>query len=71
MKLTLKTKLLLVVIPLVSAIVFFSGYNILEFSNKNRELQYISNLVSMTVINSDLVHELQKERGATLSLIHI
>ncbi len=69
MKLTLKTKLLLVVIPLVSAIVFFSGYNILEFSNKNRELQYISNLVSMTVINSDLVHELQKERGATAGFL--
>ena len=61
----LKTKIiLLVAIPLV-AMLFFSITLMLESSRQKTEMEAVSTLSSLASVLSTLVHETQKERGAS------
>ncbi|GAA3920680.1 methyl-accepting chemotaxis protein [Litoribacillus peritrichatus] len=69
MNLSLKSKLGLVVIPLILSIIAYSGFNLVGFAQDKTGMERISTLVALTVSASDLVHELQKERGATAGFL--
>lgn len=65
MSLTVKQKLLLVIVPILLALVFFSWRQI---DTANKELvaaKTVSAFIDLSAYNSRLVHELQKERGAS------
>lgn len=51
-------------VPTLVAI-FFSGQLVLQDIRQDRQLKDLSSLVSLSIKMSDLVHEQQKERGAT------
>ena len=68
-RLTLSKKLLLLGgIPMVVAIIFILLV-IVQTTEKMTNAQSISQLMSLAVSNSNLVHEIQKERGLTASYI--
>ncbi|GGI74439.1 methyl-accepting chemotaxis protein [Shewanella hanedai] len=67
--LTITNKLLLVTIPPILGSIFFGCaivYNQYQLSNGLEQVQVLSKL---TAVNSDLVHELQKERGMSAGFI--
>lgn len=67
--LTLKHKLFILSgVPLALA-VFFAASLILDTNNKSNNASDISQLMTLAIINSEFVHELQKERGLTAGFI--
>lgn len=63
--LAFKNKLiLLILLPLISTL-YFSLHNLLQLKSKQNQLSEIQELITLTVANNALVHELQKERGAS------
>lgn len=60
-----KTKLiLLVALPLLASL-YFSAIKLSELTSQQAQLSEIQSLSALTVASNALVHELQKERGAT------
>jgi len=67
--LSVKQKLsMMVLIPLGCAL-FFSISTLLDLRDKSASASYVTVLVQLTEKNSALVHELQKERGATAGFL--
>ena len=63
--LVFKQKLILLVLIPLLATSYFSLSNLNALTSKQGQLENIQELISLTVANNALVHELQKERGAT------
>jgi len=63
MKFNVKKKLMLVILPLLLALCYFSGSKIMATNNSKVSSSDIYNFVELSAYNSRLVHELQKERG--------
>ena len=63
--LVFKQKLILLVLIPLLATLFFSLSNLNTLTSKQGQLEEIHDLIRLTVANNALVHELQKERGAT------
>jgi len=59
-----KKLILLVALPLIASL-YFSLATLGDLSAKQSKLSQIQKLITLTVANNALVHELQKERGAT------
>jgi methyl-accepting chemotaxis protein len=63
--LVFKQKLvLLVLVPLLAAL-YFSLSSLNTLTSKKGQLEEIQELITLTIANNALIHELQKERGAT------
>jgi len=56
--------ILLVVLPLVASL-YFSLAKLTDLTARQNKLSHIQELITLTVANNALIHELQKERGAT------
>ena len=63
--LVFKQKLILLVLIPLLATLFFSLSNLTTLTSKKGQLEEIHGLIMFTIANNALVHELQKERGAT------
>lgn len=63
--LVFKQKLILLVLIPLLATLYFSLSHLNELTSKQEQLEDIEGLITLTVANNALVHELQKERGAT------
>lgn len=63
--LVFKQKLILLVLIPLLATLYFSLNNLNTLTSKQGQLEEIHDLILLTVANNALVHELQKERGAT------
>ncbi|AAZ27146.1 methyl-accepting chemotaxis protein [Colwellia psychrerythraea] len=63
--LVFKQKLILLVLIPLLATLYFSLNNLNSLTSKQGQLEEIHDLITLTVANNALVHELQKERGAT------
>jgi methyl-accepting chemotaxis protein len=63
--LVFKQKLILLVLIPLLATLYFSLKNLNILTSKQGQLEEIHDLITLTVANNALVHELQKERGAT------
>ncbi|WP_375750997.1 methyl-accepting chemotaxis protein [Vibrio sp. HN007] len=69
MQLSVRQKLIAVVLPILVAVVYFSGSQTLEVKNKQDSASAIFQFVELSAFNSRLVHELQKERGMSAGYI--
>lgn len=69
MQLNVRQKLLLVILPLIMALCYFSGTKIITTNNAKNATSDIYNFVELSAFNSRLVHELQKERGMSAGYI--
>jgi len=67
--LPIKYKLLLLIVAPLLAITYFELRDITKTSGQLSELEAVQTLVELTSINSQLAHELQKERGMTAGFI--
>ncbi|MDF1641612.1 methyl-accepting chemotaxis protein [Thalassolituus oleivorans] len=67
--LPIKYKLLLLIVAPLLAITYFELVDITKTSGQLSELEAVQTLVELTSINSQLAHELQKERGMTAGFI--
>ncbi|WED25912.1 methyl-accepting chemotaxis protein [Vibrio sp. DW001] len=63
MHFNVKQKLMLVILPLLVALCYFSGTKIIVTNNSKNSASEVYNFVELSAFNSRLVHELQKERG--------
>lgn len=63
--LSLKTKLNGVLFIAVLGLVYFSGQQILDRNSSLREMEYYRTLKTLSIESSQVVHEMQKERGLT------
>lgn len=63
--LVFKQKLILLVLIPLLATLYFSLNHLNTLTSKQGQLEDIQELITLTVANNALVHELQKERGAT------
>ncbi|MEW6513251.1 MAG: nitrate- and nitrite sensing domain-containing protein [Pseudomonadota bacterium] len=69
MKLTLRTRLMLMVaVPLIGML-WVSAWNTIEKMGLSREMSHLQQLVSVATRVGALVHELQKERGMSAGFI--
>lgn len=68
-KLQFKHKIILATAPLMLALVVLSGIKLTDYRHKMTLLEEAESLMQLTVTSSNLVHELQKERGATAGFI--
>jgi methyl-accepting chemotaxis protein len=69
MHLTVKQKLMLVIFPLLVALCYFAGTKIISTNSSKNSASEILNFVELSAYNSRLVHELQKERGASAGFL--
>lgn len=63
--LVFKQKLILLVLTPLLATLYYSLSNLNTLSSKQGQLEELQELITLTIANNALVHELQKERGAT------
>lgn len=63
MQLNVKQKMMLVILPVLIALCYFAGMQIVETKQAKNAAQDIYSFVELSAYNSRLVHELQKERG--------
>jgi len=63
--LVFKQKLILLVLIPLLATLYFSLTHLNGLTSKQEQLEDVKELITLTVANNALVHELQKERGAT------
>lgn len=63
--LVFKQKLILLVLVPLLATLYFSLSNLNALTSKQGQLEEIQELITLTISNNALIHELQKERGAT------
>lgn len=69
MHFNVRQKLMLVILPLLVALCYFSGSKIIATNNSRVSSSDIYNFVELSAYNSRLVHELQKERGMSAGFI--
>ncbi len=69
MKLAVKHKLIIMVLIPLSCALFFAFSTLMTLSKESNAASNVEVLVSLTEKNSALVHELQKERGATAGFL--
>jgi len=69
MALSVKLKLSMTTLIPLSCALFFSISTLLDLKEKSASISYVTVLVQLTEKNSALVHELQKERGATAGFL--
>ncbi|GGI86585.1 methyl-accepting chemotaxis protein [Shewanella gelidii] len=67
--LNLKFKLLLIVAPTLLGFIVFGGLSLVDKYHYKSDLEDALVLSELAVINSDLVHELQKERGMSAGFL--
>lgn len=67
--LSFRQKLLLLVTPPVLGALFFSSVNLTAAYKDKVAVEEIQSLVALSIESSRVVHELQKERGATSGFI--
>lgn len=67
--LKIKNKLLLVIVPPILGATFFGLFVVYNQYLLHQGLGQVETLAELTVVNSDLVHELQKERGMSAGFI--
>lgn len=67
--LSVKLKLMLLVIPGITALLVFAGMSLLENKARMKSAKTISVMVEISASNSALVHELQRERGASAGFL--
>ncbi|OUR84612.1 hypothetical protein A9Q75_01895 [Colwellia psychrerythraea] len=63
--LVFKQKLILLVLIPLLATLYFSLSNLNALTSEQGQLEELQELITLTIANNALVHELQKERGAT------
>lgn len=63
--LVFKQKLILLVLIPLLATLYFSLSNLMALTSEQEQLEELQELITLTIVNNALVHELQKERGAT------
>ena len=63
--LAFKNKLVLLMLVPLLATLYFSLNSLNYLTSQKNKLSEVKQLISLTVVNNALVHELQKERGAT------
>lgn len=61
--LNIKNKLLLVIVPPILGATFFGLFVVYGQYQLHQGLSQVETLSELAVVNSDFVHELQKERG--------
>ncbi|MDG3088809.1 methyl-accepting chemotaxis protein [Vibrio hannami] len=69
MRLSVRQKLIAVVAPILIAVIYFSGAQVLGVKEKQNSASVIYQFVELSAYNSRLVHELQKERGMSAGYI--
>ncbi|OZG73551.1 hypothetical protein BTA51_11140 [Hahella sp. CCB-MM4] len=69
MKLSILQKMLLIVLPAAISLLAFALFHIVTAQHDSRQASGVADLVRLTSNNSILVHELQKERGATAGFL--
>ncbi|PWI35139.1 hypothetical protein DI392_02330 [Vibrio albus] len=69
MQLSVRQKLLTVIVPILLALIYFSGAHILQTKEAESKAEAISHFVALSTYNSRLVHELQKERGMSAGFL--
>lgn len=69
MNISVNTKLQVLILPLLGALLTLSLLTINENWRNNNKVQEIQQMIRLTAQSSELVHELQKERGATAGFI--
>ncbi|MGR5145072.1 nitrate- and nitrite sensing domain-containing protein [Photobacterium alginatilyticum] len=69
MQFSVKTKLMILIIPILVALILSTGTQILEAHTLTTSANNISHLVKLSAYSSQLVHELQKERGYSAGFI--
>ncbi|WP_413283970.1 methyl-accepting chemotaxis protein [Vibrio sp. MA40-2] len=69
MYLSVKQKLLLIILPLLVVVFYFSAVEITATNNAKHSASNIYHFVELSTYNSRLVHELQKERGMSAGFL--
>lgn len=69
MQLSVRQKLLAVIVPILLALIYFSGAHIIQIREAEVKAETISHFVKLSAYNSRLVHELQKERGMSAGFL--
>ncbi len=69
MKLSILQKMLLIVLPAAISLLAFAVFHIVTAQSSSTQATSVVELVRLTSNNSFLVHELQKERGATAGFL--
>ena len=69
MNFSFKNKMLVIIVPTLVAVLFFAGTLVLGSHTAKGAAQSVKTLVELSTINSRLVHEIQKERGASAGFI--
>ncbi len=64
-----RKKLVLLVLPALLGLLYFAGIRMIQLIEVRNSAANIEQLVTVASFNSSLVHELQKERGATAGFI--
>jgi len=67
--LSFRKKLLALVVPPILGAIFFSGINLLRAVDEKGLVDQINPLVELSISGSLIVHELQKERGASAGFV--
>ena len=67
--LSIRNKLFILALLPILGLLFYSVNNIIEKSNLSSELNDLTSITEFSVISSTLVHETQKERGATAGFL--
>lgn len=66
---SIKMKILVMLMAPISGLLYFSGYSVLENSQVVAEMESVKPLAELAVKASGLVHETQKERGYTAGFL--
>ena len=69
LRLSIRNRLLLVLLALVAGMLFFAGQQVWDKYQTTRNLAAVRTLASLAVDTSAVVHELQKERGLSAGFI--
>ena len=64
-----KSKITLLVLPALLGLVFFGAMHILNDIDTHTKTKDINQLIQLSMANSALVHELQRERGASVGFL--
>ena len=67
--LTIKNKLLIVILPPILGCIFFGSFIVYNQFNLSQSLSKVQVLSELASVNSLLVHELQKERGMSAGFL--
>ncbi len=69
MQLSVKQKLLVIIVPILMALIYFAGVQILQARESESVAKTVAGFVELSAYNSRLTHELQKERGMSAGFL--